>query len=194
MSNIDQPDLAGRIEVPSTTQAGTDGSEIAGLVERLLEPCVDWTGEQIVDNSTPRYEIHCALLREAAAALVAAHAEIALLSGSIDILSADMAVAQAEIERLTRLLTAATERLAEYNKDLHSTKAAVYLLRNERDNMADNVHEASTRATTAEAKVAEMTAALTAAETVMMIVEPRSHKAEYLAALEKVRAALTVKP
>lgn len=39
------------------------------LIERLRGPCIDWTGEPIVDGSTPRYEVHCGLLREAASAL-----------------------------------------------------------------------------------------------------------------------------
>jgi len=36
------------------------------LVERLREPCKDFTGEMIVSESTPRYEIHCDILYEAA--------------------------------------------------------------------------------------------------------------------------------
>jgi hypothetical protein len=39
-------------------------------------------------------------------------------------------------------------------------------------------------------KIALMRDALRAAETVMMIVEPRSHKKEYLETLAQVRAAL----
>lgn len=39
------------------------------LIARLREPCIDWTGEPIVDGSTPRTEVHCGLLREASDAL-----------------------------------------------------------------------------------------------------------------------------
>lgn len=42
-----------------------------------------------------------------------------------------------------------------------------------------------------ERKNVQMREALKQAETVMMIVEPRSHKAEYLEALEAVRSALS---
>jgi len=42
----------------------------------------------------------------------------------------------------------------------------------------------------ARARQAVLVEALTEAETVMLMVEPRSHKAEYLAALYKARAAL----
>lgn len=44
----------------------TDHSD---LIARLREPCIDWTGEPIVDGSTPRTEVHCGLLREASDAL-----------------------------------------------------------------------------------------------------------------------------
>lgn len=37
------------------------------LVDRLREPCLDFSGEMIVRESTPRYEIHCDLLYDAAA-------------------------------------------------------------------------------------------------------------------------------
>lgn len=48
------------------------------LIERRLrDPCVDWTGEQIVDNSTPRHEIECGLLREAATRIETLEREIA---------------------------------------------------------------------------------------------------------------------
>ena len=39
-------------------------------------------------------------------------------------------------------------------------------------------------------RIAELEAALHAAETIMMIVEPRSDKAEYLATLKVIRAVL----
>lgn len=47
------------------------------LVGRLLEPCRDFGGEMIVRESTPRYEIHCDLLYDAAA-------EIARLTRELD--------------------------------------------------------------------------------------------------------------
>lgn len=52
-----------------TSPADKATDDVRGLVERLLEPCVDWNGEQIVDDSAPRHEVHCRLLREAAATL-----------------------------------------------------------------------------------------------------------------------------
>jgi len=39
------------------------------LVAKLRGLCIDWTGEPIVDGSTPRIEPDCATLREAAAAI-----------------------------------------------------------------------------------------------------------------------------
>lgn len=49
------------------------------LIGRLRDPCVDWTGEQIVDNSTPRHEIECGLLREAATRIETLEREIAVM-------------------------------------------------------------------------------------------------------------------
>ena len=36
------------------------------IVERLREACRDYSGEMIVRGSTPRYEVHCDLLYDAA--------------------------------------------------------------------------------------------------------------------------------
>ncbi|KKB80828.1 hypothetical protein VW35_01055 [Devosia soli] len=55
-----------------------DGGEI---VERLLEPCRDYTGEMIVRHSTPRYEVHCEVLYDAATLISTQQQEIERLRG-----------------------------------------------------------------------------------------------------------------
>jgi len=53
------------------------------LAERLEELCVDWTGEQIVDESTPRVETSCGMLRQAAQLIRHQAARIAELEGAL---------------------------------------------------------------------------------------------------------------
>lgn len=65
------------------------------LIARLREPCIDWTGEPIVDGSTPRTEVHCGLLREASDALSSQ--------------SLSLSEAREEIERLKGLVTGIRE-------------------------------------------------------------------------------------
>lgn len=60
------------------------------LIERLREPCIDWTGEPIVDGSTPRTDVHCGLLREAADTLEAQARELAEAREEIERLRADL--------------------------------------------------------------------------------------------------------
>jgi hypothetical protein len=51
-----------------STLAG-DGVQVEQIVAELRDLCRDWNGEQIVDESTPRLEPSCGLLRRAADAL-----------------------------------------------------------------------------------------------------------------------------
>lgn len=59
------------------TTPSPSAGDVAKLVEELRDATIDWTGEPIVDGSTPRYEIHCRPLREAATALESLSRELA---------------------------------------------------------------------------------------------------------------------
>jgi hypothetical protein len=74
------------------------------LVEQLRGLCVDWNGERIVDNSTPRVETTCGLLRQAADALLAGRTEIQRLETERNRISELHAEAQREIDRLRAAL------------------------------------------------------------------------------------------
>jgi hypothetical protein len=53
----------------------TTKPDYAELVERLRGLCIDWSGEPIVDGSTPRIETDCGTLRQAADAIASLQAE-----------------------------------------------------------------------------------------------------------------------
>ncbi|KKB81054.1 hypothetical protein VW35_02485 [Devosia soli] len=71
--------LQGRAKPPALP--AVDGGEI---VERLLEPCRDYTGEMIVRHSTPRYEVHCEVLYDAATLITTQQQEIERLTKERD--------------------------------------------------------------------------------------------------------------
>lgn len=79
--------------------------------ERLLELCIDWTGEPIVDQSTPRIEITCGELREAATELTALRTQIAAMREALEPLWAGIQASpwhDIAGERMKRILVAET--------------------------------------------------------------------------------------
>lgn len=94
----------------------TQSGDVASLVERLWEPCRDYTGEMIGGGSTPRYEIHCDLLYEAASTLASLQEENdALKSERANLISTkrdQLAALTTRAERAEAQLKAARDALA----------------------------------------------------------------------------------
>lgn len=102
------------------------------LVERLRDYCVDWNGGDIVDGSTPRIEILCGEIREAADRIEQLEAKQRALA--LDTLSAlgqaDEAYEkqkqlEADVARLREALSDASHFFDEDTTILHKIDAAL---------------------------------------------------------------------